>query len=101
MAYTSAAVYEAAVAIDGGFEPYGPPITAQPGASLDCAVVEASYRTLRYYFASFPTLVANLDAYYAEALSNFGGASPMAARARLSASQPRGTSSACAWVTGG
>ena len=73
MAYTSAAVYDAAVAIDGGFEPYGPPITAPPGASVDCAVVEAAYRTLRYYFSSFPSLVANLDAYYTEALSNFGG----------------------------
>jgi hypothetical protein len=73
MAYVSAAVYDAAVAIDGGFEPYGPPITASPGASVDCAVVEAAYRTLRYYFSSFPGLVANLDAYYAEALSNFAG----------------------------
>ena len=73
MSYTSAAVYDAAVAIGGDFEPYGPPITAPPGASVDCAVVEAAYRTLRYYFSSFPSLVANLDAYYAEALSNFGG----------------------------
>src|SRR6266487_5003544 len=73
MSYASAAVYDAAVAIDGGFEPYGPPITAPPGASVDCAVVEAAYRTLRYYFLSFPGLVANLDAYYAEALFNFGG----------------------------
>jgi hypothetical protein len=73
MAYTSAAVYDAVVAIDGGFEPYGPPITAPPGASDDCAVVEAAYRTLRYYFSSLPGLVANLDTYYAEALSNFGG----------------------------
>ncbi len=73
MAYASAGVYDAVVAIDGGFEPYGPPITAPPGASVDCAVVEAAYRTLRYYFSSFPGLVANLDAYYAEALSNFGG----------------------------
>jgi hypothetical protein len=73
MAYASAAVYDAAVAIDGGFEPYSPPITAPPGASVDCAVVEAAYRTLRYYFSSFPGIVANLDAYYAEALSNFGG----------------------------
>lgn len=73
MAYSSAAVYDAVVAIDGGFEPYGPPITAPPGASDDCAVVEAAYRTLRYYFSSFPSLVANLDAYYAEARSNFGG----------------------------
>src|SRR5205823_6051859 len=73
MSYTSAAVYDAAVAIDGDFEPYGPPITAPPGASVDCAAVEAAYRTLRYYFSSFPSLVANLDAYYAEALFNFGG----------------------------
>ncbi len=73
MSYTSAAVYDAAVAIDGDFEPYGPPITAPPGASVDCAVVEAAYRTLRYYFSSFPSLVANLDAYDAEALFNFGG----------------------------
>ena len=73
MAYPSAAVYDAVVAIEGGFEPYGPPITAPPGASVDCAVVEAAYRTLRYYFSAFPVLVANLDAYYAEALSNFGG----------------------------
>jgi hypothetical protein len=73
MSYTSAAVYDAAVAIDGDFEPYGPLITAPPGASVDCAVVEAAYRTLRYYFEEFPVLVANLDAYYAEALSNLGG----------------------------
>lgn len=73
MAYVTAAVYDAVVAIEGGFEPYGPPITAPPGASTDCAVVEAAYRTLRYYFSSFPALVANLDAYYAEALSNLGG----------------------------
>src|SRR5947199_9733464 len=73
MAYPSAAVYDAVVAIEGGFEPYGPPIAAPPGASVDCAVVEAAYRTLRYYFSSFPSLVANLDAYCAEALFNFGG----------------------------
>jgi hypothetical protein len=73
MAYVSAAVYDAVVAIEGRFEPYGPPIPAPPGASVDCAVVEAAYHTLRYYFSSFPALVVNLDAYYAEALSNFGG----------------------------
>src|SRR6478609_4622462 len=73
MAYASAAVYDAVVAIEGGFEPYGPPITAPPGASVDCAAVEAAYRTLRYYFEEFPVLVANLDAHYAEALSNLGG----------------------------
>jgi hypothetical protein len=32
-------------------------------------VAQTSLRTLRYYFSSFPSLVANLDADYAEALS--------------------------------
>ena len=73
MAYTSAAVYDAVVAIRGGFEPYGLPITAPPGASVDCAVVEAAYRTLRHYFSSFPALLTNLDGYYSEALSNLNG----------------------------
>src|SRR5216117_9921 len=73
MAYASAAVYDAVVAIEGRFEPYGPPITAPPGASVDCATVEAAYRTLRYYFSAFPVLVANLDAYHDEALLNLGG----------------------------
>jgi len=50
MAYVSAAVYDAVVAIEGDFEPYGPPITAPPGASVDAAVVEAAYRTLWAYF---------------------------------------------------
>src|SRR3954449_11831792 len=69
MSYESLAVYDAVVAIQGGFEPYGPAITAPSGASLDCAVVEAAYRTLRYYFSTFPGLVASLDGNYAEALS--------------------------------
>src|SRR6266545_2390059 len=50
MAYVSAAVYDAVVAIEGGFEPYGPSITAPPGASVDAAVVESAYRTLWAYF---------------------------------------------------
>jgi hypothetical protein len=83
MAYASAAVYDAVVAIEGGFEPYGPPIAAPAGASLDAAVVEAAYRTLWAYFppeacnpASPPAVYAfclgirpSLDASYAEALA--------------------------------
>ena len=69
MSYASLAVYDAVVAIRGGYEPYGPAISAPTGASLDCAVVEAAYRTLRHYFSTFPALVANLDGYYSEALS--------------------------------
>jgi hypothetical protein len=68
-AYASTAVYNAVVATEGKYEPLHSTITAPAGASVDCAVVEAAYRTLRYYFASFPVLVASLDADYAEALS--------------------------------
>jgi VCPO second helical-bundle domain len=67
MAYASAAVYDAGVAIEGGFEPYGPAITAPRGASVDAAVVEAAYRTLVNYF---PLQAANLGALYAEALGS-------------------------------
>ena len=65
MAYVSAAVYDAAVAIEGGFEFYGPAITAPEGASVDAAIVEAGYRTLVYYF---PLQAGNLGALYTEAL---------------------------------
>jgi hypothetical protein len=65
MAYVSAAVYDAVVAIEGGFEPYGPAITAPAGASIDAAVVEAAYRTLDNYF---PSQAGTLGALYTEAL---------------------------------
>jgi hypothetical protein len=67
MAYVSAAVYDAVVAVEGGFEPYGPAITAPAGASTDAAVVEAAYRTLVSYF---PSQAGNLGALYAEALGS-------------------------------
>ena len=83
MANVSAAVYDAMVATEGGFEPYGPAIAAPAGASVDAAVVEAAYRTLSAYFppescnpASPPAVYAfclgirpSLDAFYAEALA--------------------------------
>jgi hypothetical protein len=65
MAYVSAAVYDAVVAIEGSFEPYGPAIAAPAGASTDAAVVEAAYRTLVNYF---PLQAGTLGALYAEAL---------------------------------
>jgi hypothetical protein len=73
MAYASTAVYNAVVAIDGGYEPIDSSINAPAGASVDCAVVEAAYQALHYYFSAFPALVATLDADYAEAQSNLGG----------------------------
>ena len=65
MAYESAAVYDAVVAIEGDYTPYGAPLVAAPGASTDAAVVEAGYRTLLNYF---PAQAATLGAQYTEAL---------------------------------
>jgi hypothetical protein len=83
MAYASAAVYDAVVAIEGGYEPYGLARSAPVGASVNAAVVEAAYRTLWAYFpssscnpASPPAVYAfclgirpRLDEFYAEAIA--------------------------------
>jgi hypothetical protein len=66
MAYVSAAVYDAVVSIEGGYEPYGSAIAAAPGASTDAAVVEAAYRTLVNYF---PAQAATLGAFYSDSLA--------------------------------
>ncbi len=60
MAYISAAVYDAAVAIGGGYQSYGTGVTAPAGASMDAAVVEAAYRTLIEYFPDQATRLAPL-----------------------------------------
>ncbi len=83
MAYVSAAAYDAVVAIEGRYKPYGPTRSAPAGASVDAAVVEAAYRTLWADFppsscnpASPPAVYAfclgvrpSLDASYAEAFA--------------------------------
>jgi len=66
MAYVSAAVYDALVSIEGGYEPYGMSVAAAPGASTDAAVIEAAYRTLVNYF---PAHAATLDVLHDEALA--------------------------------
>jgi hypothetical protein len=66
MAYVSAAVYDAVVSIEGGFQPYGAAITAPAGASTDAAVVEAAYQTLVHYFPSQAGALASL---HSEALA--------------------------------
>jgi hypothetical protein len=66
MAYVQAAAYEAMVAIKRGYEPLVPPkIKASKHASLDAAIVEASYRTLLNYF---PAQAAALATAHTEAL---------------------------------
>ena len=69
MAYVSAAVYDAVVAIEGSYQPYAVRCPAAPGASIDAAVVEAAYTTLRFYFKDLSALAATLDARYTEALA--------------------------------
>jgi hypothetical protein len=60
MGYVSAAVYDATVAIEGRYEPYGTGVTAPAGASTDAAVVEAAYRTLIEYFPDQATRLTTL-----------------------------------------
>jgi hypothetical protein len=65
MGYESAAVYEAVVAINGRYKPYGHKIKASAKASTDAAVIEAAYRTL---VNSVPAQASTLGSLYAEAL---------------------------------
>jgi hypothetical protein len=51
-AYAQAAVYNAVVAIQGGYQPYGGGVPANPGASVDAAVAAAAYHVLVHYFDS-------------------------------------------------
>jgi hypothetical protein len=59
--YVQAAVYNAVVAIEGGYEPYKITISASPDASVPAAVATAAHRVMVYYF---PLQQAALDADY-------------------------------------
>jgi hypothetical protein len=65
-AYVQAAVYNAVVAIEGGYEPYKSTLAASPGASVDAAVATAAHDVLVQYF---PAQQGILDADYAAALA--------------------------------
>jgi hypothetical protein len=56
------AMYDAAIAIEGGYQPYGPRISAPGGADVRVAVATAAYRTARARVAS--SQVAYLDSQY-------------------------------------
>lgn len=56
------AVYDAVVAIEGGYEPYHASIPAPPGADVGAAVATAAYRTARGRVA--PSQTAYLDEKY-------------------------------------
>jgi hypothetical protein len=49
VSYVQAAVYNAAVAIGGRYEPYGYSLFAPNGASAEAAVAQAAHDTLAYY----------------------------------------------------
>lgn len=65
-AYVQAAVYNAVVAIEGGYQPYKSEIAPRPGASVDAAVATAAHKVLVHYF---PSQQVALDADYMASLS--------------------------------
>jgi hypothetical protein len=72
MGYASAAVYDAVIAIEGGYQAYAyrPRTVAErsaaAAASADAAAIEAAYQVLRFYF---PSQSATLDTCHDEALA--------------------------------
>jgi len=66
MAYVSLAMYNAAVAIEGRYEPYRSLLQAPMGASVDAAIIEAAYTVLRTHF---PAQASALDGWHTEALA--------------------------------
>jgi spore coat protein A len=68
LSYVQAAVYNALVAIDGGYAPYNSNLWAWRGASKDAAVAAAAYGVLNHYFPS-----AALDEKYAAAIASIRG----------------------------
>ena len=66
IAFAQAAVYDAVVAIEGGYQPYQVHLAQLPDASLDAAVATAAHHVLIHYF---PSQQAALDADYATALA--------------------------------
>ena len=66
LALPQAAVYDAVVAIEGGYQPYKLNLKPRPDASVDGAVAAAAYNVLVHYF---PDQKDALDADYATALA--------------------------------
>ena len=66
ISFAQAAVYDAVVAIEGGYQPYQVRLAHLPEASVDAAVATAAHHVLAHYF---PAQQAALDADYATALA--------------------------------
>jgi hypothetical protein len=71
MSYVQAAVYDAAVAIEGRYEPYGFSLFAPASASAEAATAQAAHDTLRYYLGPMLTAaqVATLDGWLTSSLA--------------------------------
>jgi hypothetical protein len=70
IAFAQAAVYDAVVAIEGGYQPYQVGLAHLPEASVDAAVATAAYYVLVHYF---PDQQAALDTDYTAALEAIPG----------------------------
>ena len=66
LARIQAAVYNAVVAIEGGYQSYNSALAPRPAAAVDAAVATAAYRMLAH---DFPNQQAALEADYAAALA--------------------------------
>jgi hypothetical protein len=71
VSYVQAAVYDAAVAIGGRYEPYGFSLFAPDGASANAAVAQAAHDVLAYYLTPMLTAaqVATLDGWLSASLA--------------------------------
>ena len=66
LGFVSIAVYDAVVAIEGGYEPYLKQPKVRGRASTEAAAATAAYRVLRHYF---PSSAGNLATDYAQSLA--------------------------------
>jgi len=67
------AMYDAVVAIEGGYEPYTAPVIAPAGADVTAAVATAAYRILH---ERFPAQQGSLDSQYARYMSGIPDGQP-------------------------
>src|SRR5262245_6550449 len=66
-------MYDAVVAIEGGYQPYTAPVSAPAGADVTAAVATAAYRLLH---ERFPAQQASLDSQYANYMSGILAGQP-------------------------
>jgi hypothetical protein len=72
MGIVHAAIYDAAVAIEGGYEPYAVALTAPANTSAEAAIATAAHRTLvgmQPQLGLNPAQQATLDSHYADYLA--------------------------------